>query len=250
MLCAVLVSIRTFNNPKHRSDIGMSVSIKDRMGVAGAVAAAMLSVSGAAAAANPGIYIATDVAMDSADFNQGQFAGFIDALESDEEFDFDVEESSLDKSNAGFSLAVGYQITQNIAVEAAYLDLGRVSFDASGTVDGGEGAVSEFAIGAGFKSKGPSLSVVGSWPINEMFSIDGRIGAYKGKTKGDLSVSVDAEGEEGVVASDKNTSMLLGVGATWSLTETIGVRLGYTRIQDAVAERDVDRFALGLRFSF
>lgn len=224
----------------------MSISTRNRVGVAGAVAATLLSASSLAAAAEPGFYVATDVAMDSADFGSSDFDGLFDS----DELDFDVDDAGLDKSNAGFALAFGYQFNPYLAVEASYVNVGKVSYDASGTVDGGEGFTGDFAVGIDYKSKGPALAVVGSWPINEMFSIDGRVGAYMGKTTGFLSVSVDDETLEGPVASDTKTGLLVGVGATWTLTESVALRAGYTRLQDGVAERDVDRFSVGLRISF
>jgi opacity protein-like surface antigen len=228
----------------------MSVINVHKVSVASAVAAAMMSVSGVAAAAAPGFYVETDLAMDSAGFSSGDFDGLIELLEADEDFTFDVQDSSLDKSSVGFTLAVGYQITPNIGVEAAYMDLGKVSFDASGTVDGGEGAVADFGVGVSYKSKGPSLSVIGTWPLNEMFSLDARAGAYRGKTSANVSASVDEESVELPAGSHTNTALLVGVGATWTVSENVGLHFGYTRLQDAVAEENVDRFAIGLRITF
>src|SRR5262245_36438836 len=42
--------------------------------------------------------------------------------------------SSLDKTDVAFGGLLGYRFTPNVAVEAGYLDLGKLKYKASGTV--------------------------------------------------------------------------------------------------------------------
>jgi uncharacterized protein (DUF934 family) len=46
---------------------------------------------------------------------------------------FTINDSSVDKSDIGFSLALGYKFTPNFAVEAAYLQLGKARYEADVT---------------------------------------------------------------------------------------------------------------------
>src|SRR5690606_10031185 len=103
-------------------------------------------------------------------------------------------ESGLDKSDLGFEIALGYQLLPYLAVEAAYIDLGKAAYEAEGTVDDGTGAVeasTDLTLGA----KGPALSLVGAWPIRETLSLDARAGAFFGKST--LEVELELDGESG-----------------------------------------------------
>lgn len=164
--------------------------------------------------------------------------------------DFTLNDSSLDKNDTGFSLTVGYQFTPNLAVEAAYFDLGKGKYKADATIsDGGETA--DLTMGFNYKSRGPALALVGVWPLNEAVSLDARAGAYFAKTKVSVFATDGATSESESLGSEDSTSLLLGVGATWLLTERMGLRLGFTRLNNAVAdEGDVNRLSLGLRFTF
>lgn len=203
-----------------------------RTGVAGAVLLALGMASAPAAAATPGFYVAADLANSTYDVNR-----------SDLDEDFETVQSSLDKTGLGYSFAVGYQFSPFFAVEAAYADLGKAKYSAS--VDDGEDA---FDLTATFKVGGPALSLVGSWPLTDTFSLDARAGALFGKTK--LTGRID--GVPGSFSESENdTSLLFGVGGTYSFSDTLGIRLGYTILKDALAgEENVNQFSVGLKYSF
>lgn len=164
--------------------------------------------------------------------------------------EFTLNDSSLDKNDTGFSLTVGYQFTPNLAVEAAYFDLGKGRYKADATVGDGE-ETADLTMGFNYKSRGPALALVGVWPLNETVSLDARAGAYFAKTKVSVFASDGETSDSEGLGSESSTSLLLGVGATWSLTERMGLRLGFTRLNKAVADDgDVNRLSLGLRFTF
>lgn len=69
-----------------------------------------------------------------------------------------IDNTTLTTSNpTGFGVFGGYTINPNFAVEAEYLNLGEVKGN-----------------GGGAKSTGFSVSGVGSYPINEQFSLFGK----------------------------------------------------------------------------
>jgi opacity protein-like surface antigen len=163
---------------------------------------------------------------------------------------FTLNDSSLDKKDMGFAFAVGYQFTPNVAVEAAYVQLGEVGYEADVTVDDGGGPV-DLTTGFDFKSSGPAVTLVGIWPVGPSFSLDARAGAYFSKTKVSVFASDGVSSQSDSLGSEEDTSLLLGVGATWSMTPNLGLRFGYTRINKALAgEGDADSLSLGLRISF
>ncbi|MDQ2639267.1 MAG: outer membrane beta-barrel protein [Pseudomonadota bacterium] len=161
---------------------------------------------------------------------------------------FTINDSSVDKSDTGFSLALGYKFTPNFAVEAAYLQLGKARYEADVTVTTG-GPPMDGTTGLNFKISGPAVSLVGIWPVGERLSLDARAGAFFAKTK--VSLFLTGVSSSDSLGSEKETSLLLGVGALWSFTDRLGLRLGYTRLDKAMAgEGDANSLSLGLRFSF
>jgi opacity protein-like surface antigen len=170
----------------------------------------------------------------------------------EEAFDsFDLNDSSVDKADISFSLALGYRVTQHVAVEAAYIQLGKVGYEADVTVaDGGNPPV-DLTMGLDFKSSGPAVSLVGILPVGESLALDARAGAYFARTKASVFATDGITSESDSLGSEKDTSLLLGIGATCSLTDKFGLRLGYTRLDKAVAdEGDADVFSLAARLSF
>jgi hypothetical protein len=77
--------------------------------------------------------------------------------------------SSLDDGDNGYSLAVGFRFSRYLAFEAEYLDLGKTSYLVK---DQGETARLELG------SKGPALSMIGSLPLGNVLSLEGRAGLY------------------------------------------------------------------------
>lgn len=214
--------------------------------MAAAVAASLLAAAGTASAAEPGWYLAADVGMNSFRGSKANLDSLlVDAFDGQGQ-SVDALSSSVDRSATGFEFAVGYQVTERVAFEAAYIDLGKTSYAASGTVDGGEG----FTIDAHVKSRGPALSFIGSMPLSDSFSLDARLGALFGKNKISAGGTIDFGTIPSVSGSDSKTGTLVGVGATWTVSSRIGVRIGYTRFNNVVHTTDVNQYRLGLKVSF
>ena len=82
-------------------------------------------------------------------------------------------------SPTAWGMFAGYAFTPMVAVEAEYLDLGKVT-----------------GIGGGAESRGYTVSGVGSIPIGEQFSLFGKVGYAMISTKDISSVpSPDAESD-------------------------------------------------------
>jgi OOP family OmpA-OmpF porin len=184
-------------------------------------------------------------------FDKQELDGLIVEVGEDTFDSFDLNDSSVDKTDISFSLALGYRFTQHVALEAAYFQLGKARYEADVTVaDGGNPPV-DITMGFGFKTSGPAVSLVGILPVGASLELDARAGAYFAKTKVRVFATDGTTSESDSLGSEENTSTLLGIGATWSLTEKLGVRLGYTRLDEAVAgEGDADVFSLAARLSF
>lgn len=217
-----------------------------------AMSAAMLCASTGAAAAVPGFYMSGTIGQSSTDVGDSDQEDLDDLLIATwNELGFDVVsgDSELDKSDLGFEIALGYQISPYLAVEAAYIDLGKAKYEAEGVLDDGSGPVdtsADVSLGA----KGPALSLIGIWPVSEKVSLDARAGAFFGKSTLGMEIELD-DVSSGESESDKKTSVLLGVGASWALSGRMSVRLGYTHFADAVYDEfTVGRISLGLKVAF
>src|SRR5688572_5951776 len=98
----------------------------------------MLGAAGGAVAATPGFYVAGTLGQSAADVSQSDEDAIDDILVAawnQNGFTVLANDSSLDKSDLGYELAVGYQISERFALEAAYIDLGEATYDADSVVD-------------------------------------------------------------------------------------------------------------------
>ncbi len=95
----------------------------------------------------------------------------------------------------------GYAINKNFAAEAAYTSLGSVDVGGGNTV----------------KSSVLSLSGVGSFPINDQFSLFAKVGLAQSK--------VEATGQ----ASKTKSGTTFGIGGQYNVTSAIGIRVGYDK---------------------
>lgn len=132
----------------------------------------------------------------------------------------------LDVDNAsGFSLLAGYQVSPNLALEAAYVDFG--SADVEGFGETGEVEADTFSLSARLIA-----------PLSEKASVYARFGMHKW----DGEVTVDGFGS----ISDDGSDMLYGAGFSFSAAHNIELGLEFTKYDDV--EIDTISAAARLRF--
>lgn len=212
-----------------------------RTQIAAAVLLALGSIPGQAQVA-PGFYIGANVGTTSVDLDDF-------ALDEDE---VPGLASGRDGSDIGYALAAGYRFSPYFAVEAAYFDLGKFSLLRAEEED--------MALDLGLVSRGPALSLLGAWPINNIWSLEGRVGAYFGKSKLKASFTGGIDAADVSLDSGSHTSLLLGAGIVASFGERWAARLGYTWLDKAarisLADLETDwnssggRILLGIQYSF
>jgi OOP family OmpA-OmpF porin len=219
-----------------------------------AVLCANLAFAGTASAADDGWYIIGFGGEAGAqNINQGELdQNVIDVFGS---VGLSIVEatSNLDDSDTAFGLAGGYQVNRNFAAELAYVDLGDISYSATGTVTDG---FSNFDAGLGIdqSTSGPVFSVLGIVPIGERFTVFGRLGLALMSVDVDATVSLDGESFTDSVSTDRSNPMY-GIGGELGFNERFGVRLGWDRYanvgsDDQAGEVDIDMISLGLRYNF
>ncbi|MGH8198071.1 MAG: outer membrane beta-barrel protein [Steroidobacteraceae bacterium] len=168
---------------------------------------------------------------------------------------FDVVDatSSVDDSDTGFGLGVGYLVNEHFAVELAYVDLGAANYNANGTVDDGSGAVPA-SLGLEASAQGPVFSLLGILPIGERFAVFGRLGIASMNSEGSIRVSIDGV-SDGTSDSTQRSNGVYGLGGEFATSDRFGIRVEWDRYADVgsddiTGEADVDMISLALRFNF
>jgi OOP family OmpA-OmpF porin len=226
-----------------------------------AFAAALgLLIGGAAAAETPsGLYFgltggATSLDMGGSrdDFDQAIAlpiaAAFLDA--GLDVLDF---ESSLDDSDIGWGVQVGYRINRYIGVEVGYIDLGEGLYEAVMTVsDGFESLPVE--VSARVESSGPTAAVLGLIPVGERFDVHAKAGMYFSDNRFRTRVR-DIEFAENFVHSEVDGSdqdVFVGLGGAWRINDSYSLRFEFQRFldvgDDESGEGDVDLLAVSVLF--
>lgn len=158
--------------------------------------------------------------------------------------------STLDDSDTGFGLIGGYQMNDYLAFEFGYVDLGSISYRATGTVtDGVEQAAAEAILES--EADGPVVSVLGILPIGDRFSVFGRAGLSLMNAKGSARLTVDGISDRASQSSQKS-DLMFGAGMEYALTRHFAVRLAWDRYLDVATENvlgdtDADLYTLGVR---
>ena len=174
--------------------------------------------------------------MNSSAFYAGLSIGqskFSDACEGSVPAGFSV---TCDDKDTAWRIFGGYQFHPNFAVEIGYSDLGRAQATVSSGGLSGTAKVEATAFDA---------VVVGSWPINQAFSLYGKFGLYHGEAK--LTASGTGVGS----SSDKDTGsdLTYGLGARYDFNRNIGVRAEWQRYND-FSGSDIDVLSVGVLYRF
>lgn len=127
-------------------------------------------------------------------------------------------ESKTDTRETSYKLYGGYQFNPIWGLELGYTDLGKYR-------------------GADIESY--SLAVTGTMPLNQQWSLLGKLGA--------------AENRPDAAASGNNTDVLIGVGVGYSFNKNVGMRLEYEdfgKLSDAGGSSRGKNVGLSLKYNF
>jgi len=131
----------------------------------------------------------------------------------------------LSDGDTSFKILGGYQINKNFAAELGYTDFGKVE-------SGGTTA----------KGNAWELVGVGTLPINDKFSVFGKLGFAMGE--GDVSTALGS-------SSDDSTELTYGIGVKYNFTPVLGVTAEYQAYPDfANGFSDVSVFSVGVVYRF
>jgi OOP family OmpA-OmpF porin len=154
--------------------------------------------------------------------------------------------SSSDKGDSNqWRLQGGYRFNQYLAVEGGYIDFGKSKYKADYLGGSAQGSL---------KAGGFDMAAVVSLPLNDSFSIFGKAGLVAANIKSSLSAGVPASLASGSHSSSELLP-LLGVGASYKLTQNIDLRGDYDHVSGLgnakkTGKMDDNMFSLGLVYNF
>lgn len=152
--------------------------------------------------------------------------------------------SEKDSSNQ-WRLQGGYRFNKNLAVEAGYIDLGKVDYKARYLGGSAKGSL---------KAGGMDIVGLASLPLNDNFSVFGKAGVVVANVKSSLTASVPAG-----LASGNDSAIvirpLIGVGASYKLTQNVDFRADYDYVSglgksDRTGKMNSNMLSMGLVYNF
>lgn len=224
-----------------------------------AAAVAMFATNAASAAEEQGLYFGLFAGMSSVDTqgsredrDEAVALPIAQALISDG-FGVSSIESSLDDSDLGWGLEVGYRFNRYLAAEVGWVDLGEALYEAILTVDDG---IETFPVevSSRFVTSGPTAALVGMLPLSERFDVHAKAGLYFADTRFRGRVR-DVEFDENLLHSEVDAGeqeFVLGLGGAWNINDSYSLRFEYQRFLDVgdddTTETDVDLISLSVLF--
>jgi hypothetical protein len=157
-------------------------------------------------------------------------------------------ESSLDDSDSGWGVAVGYRWGRFIAAELGYTNFGEALYQADLAVEFPDGTIGIGENSVRTRIQGPAVSVLGMLPIGSAFDLHLRGGILFADTRERVRLGLEAFELDG-----RSRDLFAGLGATWNFAENYAGRLEYQRYfdvgdDDHTDEQDVDFIALSILF--
>jgi OOP family OmpA-OmpF porin len=187
----------------------------------------------AAAMATAGIVASPAMAQSAADRG-----GYVGGAFGQSSADCEVTAGlSCDDKDTSWKVFGGYQINRNFAVELGYANLGEL------TISGGGARVTA-------ESTAWDLVGVGIFPINNQFSVYGKLGLYM--------ATVDVSSNVGGSGDDTTNGVTFGAGVRYNFTRNLGVQAEWQRYGKVEApsdsaltgDSDLDVMSVGLIYRF
>ena len=191
------------------------------------------------------------------DWSSGNITAFDDALGV---VNFDGTQSTdSDDNTFGYKLFGGYTFYENIAVEVSYIDMGEVDANsrASGTF---YDAMDNPIVGDLFASAKANVTAFTldaslNVPMTSVFALIVKAGVYAADTKLELDAGGDIPNVDGIDYSktDSSTGLHYGIGVNFKVTDAIGLRAEWERLDSVEAndgKSDVDLLSAAVIYNF
>ena len=186
------------------------------------MAASALALSGALAAAQASAQAFIGGSIGQSDMDEEIAAGLITS-------------GTVDAKDTGYKIFGGYMFNRHFGIEGAYVNLGEVSYSGDffgSPVTGGKVEVSGF-----------NVSALGALPINEQFSVFGKIGLFLWDAE-----ASDITGGAPFSAKEDGTDVSFGIGVNYHFTRNLGVRAEWEMF--TTDEADATLLSVGVVWRF
>jgi hypothetical protein len=177
-----------------------------------AVFAALALFAGSAVADDTGFYAGAGVGWGELSLPESKITNSVVAA-----FDFAgaplvTWSAKTDDTSIPWSALVGYRFFKYLAVETGYMDIGSASYRGDGLADIGDPVLfADAKAKIDWRANGWQVSVLGIWPIDETWSVFGRVGGFFGDVKANAKITID--GATGKANDSANSNeFLYGVG--------------------------------------
>jgi OOP family OmpA-OmpF porin len=147
----------------------------------------------------PVIALGTQSALADDGLSVGASIGYASIKDNSSNFDFDAQDT-------GYKIFANYTFAKYLGIEGGYIDFGKPNDSFAGQ----NGVID---------AEGWSLYGVGALPLGDTVELFGKAGV--------ISWDADSIVDGLSVGADDGNDLALGVGASWNVTERLGVRAEY-----------------------
>lgn len=210
---------------------------------------------GTARAAQLGIYAGVSYAMVDKDSTISVYEDQVALIYNGFRFVPQSTSASLDTKDSAYGFVVGWRLTEHIALEGGYLDLGDVVYrDKSTGIFNNTPPPENWAQNVETSTSGIALSALGILPLSYRWELYARGGVLISNSEESLFIT-DGISSDKVSLNKSGFDMFAGLGVSFSIAEIYNVRLEYGRVFDAgdtsvLDEADVDMATLNVTVSF
>jgi opacity protein-like surface antigen len=181
-------------------------------------------------------------------------AAFQNAIEGDAEGlgILEFTSASLKDRNTAWWVNTGYMAWSYVGIDASYLHLGELTNQVSGTFTPSGGTSESIGATTKLRSEGPALGLLLQLPLLENFDFNLRIADYYSRTT--LTNIFSAATSMTTVQKASGSSLLLGVGASYSFLGHWSARLDYLHVEHAgdseTGKYNASMLAVGASYTF
>jgi OOP family OmpA-OmpF porin len=175
------------------------------------------------AAADDGLTNWVGVSVGNTDFNSKNLSG--------------ITPGTLDDTGSAWKMYLGFPITKTLGLEVGYMNLGK------GSISNAAGTSTSHT-----RTKVYNADLVGSYDINESFSLFGKAGIYFWQMHSDTTGPASTSDDDG-------TKLTYGLGFQYNPNKELGFRLEWERFdklgfKNTTGEMNADLYSIGAIYKF
>ncbi len=161
--------------------------------------------------------------------------------------------AALEDRKTAWWANMGYMAWPYVGIDASYLHLGELYYQAFGTYTPDGGAAQSVGATTRLKSQGPALGLLFQLPLLENFNLNLRIADYFARTTLTNILTLPTSYTPTVQTANAS-SLLLGLGASYTIAGHWSARLDYLRVEhagdNATGKYNASYLALGASYNF